>query len=108
MNLTAHQANRQGQAACASVVATTSSRSVTNTVSPFRTRRRYSDSLDLSCLTPTDFIMLMVATGGYKINRRISIDLDDVEVSSSRRLRPSVTAPLHGTHSPAADRHCAK
>jgi hypothetical protein len=38
--------------------ATTSSRSVTNTVSPLRTSRRYSDNLDFSCLTPTDFIVL--------------------------------------------------
>ena len=48
--------------------ATTSSRSVTKTVSPLRTSRRYSDNLDFSCLTPTDFIVFMVATGGYKIN----------------------------------------
>ena len=49
--------------------ATTSPRSVTSMVSPLRTSRRYSDNLDFSCLTPTDFIVLTVATGGYKINR---------------------------------------
>src|SRR5579875_715905 len=35
--------------------ATTSSRSVTKTVSPPRTSRRYSESFAFSCLTPTDF-----------------------------------------------------
>jgi len=35
--------------------ATTSSRSVTNTIPPLRTSRRYSDNFVLSCLMPTDF-----------------------------------------------------
>ena len=58
--------------------ATTSPRSVTSMVSPLRTSRRYSDNLDFSCLTPTDFIVLTVAT---VVTRSIELrfDLRDVE-----------------------------